>query len=122
MGGSLRIGEFADLLGVTTKTVRHYHRVGLLPEPIRNPNGYRQYGLEAVLRALQVLRLRQLGLHSETSSPCSRNSPARGGLARCSGRSSPISKSKSLSFRRDEREFWNWSNSRTSRTNGILMR
>ncbi len=62
MGGSLRIGEFADLLGVTTKSVRHYHRVGLLPEPIRSPNGYRQYGLEAVLRALQVMRLRQLGL------------------------------------------------------------
>ena len=62
MTGPLRIGGFAQLLGVTTKTIRHYHRIGLLPEPPRAPNGYRRYGFEAVLRALRILRLRQLGL------------------------------------------------------------
>lgn len=41
----MRIGELAALAGVTTRTVRHYHRVGLLPEPGRRVNGYRDYGL-----------------------------------------------------------------------------
>lgn len=39
----MRIGEFAELVGVTTRTVRHYHHIGLLPEPDRSANGYRIY-------------------------------------------------------------------------------
>jgi hypothetical protein len=37
----LRIGEIARLVGVTTKTVRHYEKVGLLGEPERSGSGYR---------------------------------------------------------------------------------
>ncbi|GAT66905.1 merR family transcriptional regulator [Planomonospora sphaerica] len=43
----MRIGELAALAGVSTRTVRHYHRLGLLPEPERRANGYRVYGLSA---------------------------------------------------------------------------
>ncbi|MFE1561061.1 MerR family DNA-binding transcriptional regulator, partial [Streptomyces sp. NPDC058734] len=39
----MRIGEIAALVGVSTRAVRHYHHVGLLPEPERRPNGYRAY-------------------------------------------------------------------------------
>jgi len=40
---ALRIGELAELAGVTTRTIRHYHRIGLVPEPQRAGNGYRCY-------------------------------------------------------------------------------
>lgn len=30
----MRIGEIAALVGVTTRAIRHYHHVGLLPEPV----------------------------------------------------------------------------------------
>lgn len=41
----MRIGELAAAVGVTTRTVRHYHHLGLLPEPERLSNGYRNYTL-----------------------------------------------------------------------------
>lgn len=46
----MRIGELADLLGVTTKTVRYYESIGLLPQADRTGSGYRSYGDEAVER------------------------------------------------------------------------
>ncbi len=48
----MRIGEIAGIVGVSTRAVRHYHRIGLLPEPPRRANGYREYTLrDAVLPA-----------------------------------------------------------------------
>ncbi|MDQ4114265.1 MAG: MerR family DNA-binding transcriptional regulator, partial [Actinomycetota bacterium] len=32
----MRIGELAAAAGVSTRTVRYYHQVGLLPEPERS--------------------------------------------------------------------------------------
>ena len=29
----MRIGELADLVGISTRAIRHYHRIGLLAEP-----------------------------------------------------------------------------------------
>lgn len=46
----MRIGELADRTGTTTKAIRYYEDIGLLPEPDRAPNGYRTYGEEAVDR------------------------------------------------------------------------
>ena len=46
----MRIGELADGVGVTTKTVRYYESIGLLAEPERTPSGYRDYGDAAVER------------------------------------------------------------------------
>ena len=62
MGERLTIGEVAKLTGVTTKTVRHYHKIGLLPEPERSGAGYRLYGAEELLRLRRVRRLRSFGL------------------------------------------------------------
>jgi DNA-binding transcriptional MerR regulator len=59
----VRIGELAELVGVTTRTVRHYHHVGLLPEPARSANGYRAYQLRDVVRLFRVRRLVELGLN-----------------------------------------------------------
>lgn len=62
MRAVLRIGEVARLLGVTPKTVRHYHKLGLLAEPARSPSGYRLYGADDLLRLHQIRRLQALGL------------------------------------------------------------
>ncbi len=59
---TLRIGELADLAGVSTRTVRHYHHIGLLAEPERLANGYRSYGLAHVVALLRIRRLAELGL------------------------------------------------------------
>ncbi|HZG05210.1 MAG TPA: MerR family transcriptional regulator [Streptomyces sp.] len=58
----MRIGELAALAGVTTRTVRHYHHLGLLPEPARRANGYREYGLRDAVALARVRRLTELGL------------------------------------------------------------
>ena len=56
------IGEAARLAGVTTRTLRHYHQVGVLPEPARASSGYREYGLHDVLLAIRAVRLAEAGL------------------------------------------------------------
>jgi DNA-binding transcriptional MerR regulator len=58
----MRIGELAATAGVSTRAVRHYHRRGLLPEPPRRPNGYREYGLRDVITLARIRRLTELGL------------------------------------------------------------
>jgi DNA-binding transcriptional MerR regulator len=58
----MRIGEIAALVGVSTRTVRHYHHLGLLPEPERLANGYREYRLRDAVALARVRRLAELGL------------------------------------------------------------
>lgn len=58
----LTIGELAAAAGTTARTVRHYHSVGLLPQPERRPNGYRAYDVAALVRLVRVRRLVGLGL------------------------------------------------------------
>jgi DNA-binding transcriptional MerR regulator len=58
----MRISELAALVGVSTRTVRHYHHVGLLPEPVRLANGYRDYRLRDAVALARVRRLAELGL------------------------------------------------------------
>ncbi|NUR84665.1 MAG: MerR family transcriptional regulator, partial [Nonomuraea sp.] len=61
----MRIGELAALVGVSTRTVRYYHHLGLLPEPERLPNGYREYRLRDAVRLARVRHLAGLGLSLE---------------------------------------------------------
>ncbi|MGW1888821.1 MerR family transcriptional regulator [Streptomyces sp. NPDC002004] len=58
----MRIGEIAAAVGVTTRAVRHYHHLGLLPEPERRPNGYRVYTLRHAVVLARIRRLTELGL------------------------------------------------------------
>lgn len=46
----MKIGEVARRTGTTPKTIRYYEEIGLLPEPSRAPNGYRDYRDDAVDR------------------------------------------------------------------------
>lgn len=53
--------EIAELTGTTLRAVRHYHDVGLLAEPERRANGYKQYGVAHLVRVLRIKRLTDLG-------------------------------------------------------------
>uniref|UniRef100_UPI0037167E9A MerR family transcriptional regulator n=2 Tax=Bacillati TaxID=1783272 RepID=UPI0037167E9A len=46
--------ELAELAGTSLRAVRHYHEVGLLEEPERRANGYKQYGVAHLVRALRI--------------------------------------------------------------------
>lgn len=54
--------QLAELAGTTLKTVRHYHKIGLLDEPERSANGYKQYGVAHLIRLLRIRRLVDLGV------------------------------------------------------------
>ncbi len=58
----LTIGELAGYAGVTVRTVRHYHKVGLLPEPERDASGYRRYGATAVVQLIRIRTLADAGV------------------------------------------------------------
>lgn len=51
----MRIGEAAEAAGVAAQTIRFYERRGLLPQPPRGPNGYRDYDA-SVLAQLAFIR------------------------------------------------------------------
>ncbi|MFB7587054.1 MerR family transcriptional regulator [Streptomyces sp. NPDC056169] len=62
MAEGLTIGQAAAFVGVTIKTVRHYHRLGLVAEPERDGSGYRRYGSAELLRLVQVRTLAGAGV------------------------------------------------------------
>lgn len=53
--------ELARLAGVTVRALRHYHQVGVLAEPPRGANGYRDYDVHDLIRVLRIKRLSSLG-------------------------------------------------------------
>ncbi|MEU8635488.1 MerR family transcriptional regulator [Amycolatopsis sp. NPDC048633] len=56
------IGQAAAFAGVTVKTVRHYHKLGLVAEPERDSSGYRRYGSAALSRLVGVRALAAAGV------------------------------------------------------------
>jgi DNA-binding transcriptional MerR regulator len=58
----LTIGQLAAYAGVTARAVRHYHQVGLLPEPERDASGYRRYGARAVVSLIKIRALANAGV------------------------------------------------------------
>lgn len=58
----MRSADLARLAGVTVRTLRHYHQMGVLPEPPRRSNGYRDYGVKDLIRVLRVRQLSSLGI------------------------------------------------------------
>jgi DNA-binding transcriptional MerR regulator len=62
MTSGLTIGQVAAFVGVTVKTVRHYHRLGLVDEPRRDASGYRRYAASELLRLAKVRALAEAGV------------------------------------------------------------
>jgi DNA-binding transcriptional MerR regulator len=58
----LTIGRLASYAGVTIRAVRHYHQIGLLPEPERDASGYRTYDAVAVVRLIRIRTLAEVGV------------------------------------------------------------
>ncbi|MEU6246591.1 MerR family transcriptional regulator [Glycomyces sp. NPDC047010] len=62
MRNGVTIGRAAAFVGVTVKTVRHYHKLGLVGEPERDASGYRRYGSDDLLRLVRVRTLAAAGV------------------------------------------------------------
>lgn len=60
-GHLVRSSQLAELAGVSVRTLRHYHQCGLLPEPERLSNGYRNYSASDLARLLRIKHLASLG-------------------------------------------------------------
>jgi DNA-binding transcriptional MerR regulator len=78
-GGSLRIGQVAELTGTTPRTIRYYEEIGLLPPGReREPGAHRLYEQADVERLQEVLRLKRLlGLSLEELRELSAEEAAR---------------------------------------------
>ncbi len=59
---AMRIGELAALTGVSTTPTRYYKDLGPMPPPERAPNGYRDYGEDAVDRLRFIRDAQATGL------------------------------------------------------------
>lgn len=57
----MNIGTVADVTGVSAKTIRYYESIGLIPEPDRAENGYRDYSKTDVEMLRFIHRARKLG-------------------------------------------------------------
>lgn len=56
------ISEVARLTGVTSRTLRHYDAIALLPPSGVSEGGYRLYDAQALIRLQRILVLRDLGM------------------------------------------------------------
>lgn len=61
----MRSSDVARLAGVSVRTLRHYHQVGVLAEPERSSNGYRDYDVHDLILLLRIRRLAALGIPLE---------------------------------------------------------
>ncbi len=57
----MRSGELARLSGVSTDSLRHYERLGLLPRPPRTGGGYRDYPSTALARVRLIRNALSIG-------------------------------------------------------------
>ncbi|MFC8426809.1 MerR family transcriptional regulator [Streptomyces sp. NPDC057236] len=58
----VRIGDAAAFVGCTPRAIRHYHEIGLLPEPERGGDDRRRYGYEDMIRLLWIRRMADAGI------------------------------------------------------------
>lgn len=56
----LQIGDLSKLVDISTKTIRYYEEIELLPPPRRGENGYRQYDQSDVELLRFIRRARSL--------------------------------------------------------------
>lgn len=58
----VKIGDAAAFVGTTPRAIRHYHEIGLLPEPERGGDSRRRYGYDDMIRLLWVRRMADAGI------------------------------------------------------------
>jgi DNA-binding transcriptional MerR regulator len=63
--GEVSIGELAELAMVSTRTIRYYEELGILPSPQRTPGGTRRYPREYIFYVEGAKILKGLGFGLE---------------------------------------------------------
>ena len=58
----MQIGEVAEMLGITTRTIRYYEEFGIMTPPQRLEGGNRVYAKEDITRLKFILKLKELGI------------------------------------------------------------
>ena len=58
----MRIGEVAQIVGISARSIRHYHRLGVLAEPERTTGGYREYDVADLARIARIAFLSSSGV------------------------------------------------------------
>ena len=56
-----RVGEIAERLGVSPRTIKYYEELGLIRPETRSPGGFRLYGKEGVEQLERILRMKSIG-------------------------------------------------------------
>ena len=74
----MKIAELADRAGIARSAVRWYEQAGVLPQPARSANGYRDYAEIDLARLRLVVSLRRLGLAPEDAGRMARLCLERG--------------------------------------------
>ena len=72
----LSISRLAEYAGTTVRAIRHYHQIGLLPEPPRDASGYRSYGAQAVVDLARIRILADAGVPLRKINEFTHASPA----------------------------------------------
>ncbi len=75
--GLVSIGELARQAGVSSRTIRYYEELGILPEPRRSAGGTRKYPREYRSYIAAALALKNLGFRLEEMKPLARLAAGR---------------------------------------------
>jgi DNA-binding transcriptional MerR regulator len=70
--GLVSIGQLAKAAGVSSRTIRYYEELGILPEPRRSAGGTRQYPSEYSSYIAATLALKDLGFRLDEIKPLAR--------------------------------------------------
>ncbi len=57
-----KIGDIAHKLDIKPQNIYFYERIGLIPPPSMNPQGFRIFEAKDVERLLFIIRLKKLGM------------------------------------------------------------
>jgi DNA-binding transcriptional MerR regulator len=71
-GGLVSIGQLAKSAGVSSRTIRYYEELGILPEPRRSAGGTRKYPQEYSGYIAVALALKDLGFRLDEIKPLAR--------------------------------------------------
>jgi DNA-binding transcriptional MerR regulator len=71
-GGLVSIGQLAKAAGVSSRTIRYYEELGILPEPRRSAGGTRKYPSEYGGYIAATLALKDLGFRLDEIKPLAR--------------------------------------------------
>jgi len=75
--GLVSIGQLAKDAGVSSRTIRYYEELGILPQPRRSPGGTRKYPREYSGYIAAALALKDLGFRLEEVKPLARLAAGR---------------------------------------------